>query len=123
MQAAPSENSPVAIRLLFDLSLFKNVSEQSSVAATAMTASGLPEAILKASAIPDTPPAHPNPQIGILFMPASILSLFTTNASILGVERPVLETKIRSVASQGDNPALPKAYSTASEVSLIAMFL
>ena len=115
--AIPSEKSPVAMRLLFELSFLMKVNEHNSVAATITLASGFADAILFASEIPATPPAQPSPHNGILVMFWFSLSLFTTSASILGVERPVLETKIKSVTSSLSIPHLSRQAFTDSDVS------
>lgn len=91
--AMPSPKSEVPIRLLFVLSSGWNVRLHSSAAMTSTKALGYALQYSAARASPLAPPAQPSPQIGIRFVYGENGSSFISRASILGVERPVLETK------------------------------
>src|SRR5665648_961337 len=100
MQAAtPSANKLEPIKLLLLKSFRRKVSEHNSTATNNTTASGFAIARVFAFAYPETPPPQPKPKTDILLIFWFSLILLMMSASKLGVESPVVETKIRSVIS------------------------
>src|SRR6202035_1307973 len=81
------------------------VKEHNSIATSNTIASGLALATTSALAIPDTPPAQPRPHTGILLMRGFNFNLLMSNASILGVASPVVDTTMMSVMSLALTPA------------------
>src|ERR1700676_1497258 len=99
------------------------VKEHNSIATSKTTASGLAWATTFALAMPDTPPAQPRPHTGIRFMRGFNFNLLMSNASTLGVARPVVDTTIISVISFAlmsarmvHSSIALEAYSTAQQI-------
>lgn len=85
------------MKLLLLKSSRRNVSEHSSAATSATTASGSAFASVHAFAKPDVPP-QPNPKTVMRFTFGFSLILFIISASMLGVASPVVErTDLRIV--------------------------